>query len=285
MGLNSVNYQKEKTYEGSLNPFSPGECILSGYRVIQHLRRGNYYDVYQLWSEERLSGCIGKTPRPDCKDNQVAISRLFNEGEKLKQLSHPNLVRGYEIFYEPQPLAIQETLTGQTLYFLIKNNNIPLSYKEISHLGIQLCSVIQYLHNNNILHLDLNPTNIICQPPFVKVIDLSISREPGFSKKGEGSKQFMAPEQAKGESVSTATDVWGIGVVLYNAVTGKIPFKAYEGDRYEQLELKILPIHPLRKMPANLIDLISKCLERNPVDRPRIVDIISELNTLIEQHN
>ncbi|MGE1164481.1 serine/threonine-protein kinase [Peribacillus simplex] len=279
---NQSDYIAQSTKEKVSEPLKTGEYILAQYKVMQHMRRGNYYDVYQLWSEERMCGCIGKVLRPECEDNQ-ASELLIQEGRNLEKLTHPNLVKVYEIFIKPRPMVILETLTGQTLHNLIRSNiTTPLSFNEIGHLGIQLCSVVQYLHNNNILHLDLNTVNIISQPPFVKVIDLSISRPPGVSKKGQGSKQFMSPEQVKGEHVSSATDVWGIGAVLYNAITGKFPFRHYEDrNKYDQLKDNIIPIQSLRQSPENLAEIVERCLKQDPNFRPKIADINTELYKLV----
>src|SRR5699024_7489143 len=202
MLTNNTEPVKQETMEETLQK---GEKLLPGYRVIQHMRRGGDCDVYYVWSEERLTGCIAKTVQPDKQENEVARKRIIREGTYLKQLSHPNLVRGYEIYRVPTPILIQETLTGETLSHLVRNlakegNFLPL--KQLAHLGMQLASVVHYLHKYHILHLDLKPSNIISQPPLAKVIDLNLAGPPGEARKGVGTKQYMAPEQARGDKLT-----------------------------------------------------------------------------------
>src|SRR5439155_1630685 len=88
--------------------------------------------------------------------------------------------------------------------------------------GIHVCSAMHYLHRRaGFLHLDLKPSNIVCEQGHAKVIDFSIARRPGRGHKGAGTRQYLAPEQARGDLVTAATDVWGIGVVLFEVATGR----------------------------------------------------------------
>jgi len=255
-----------------------GEILVAGYSVLEHLRRGKDCDVYHVWSEERLCGCIGKNLRPDRLEKRSARDRLIREGEYLQKLSHPNLVRAYEVYSDPNPVVIQETLTGQTLSHLIKthrNRRLPL--KQLAHLGIQLCSVIHYLHRHDVLHLDVKASNIISQPPLAKLIDLSIACTPGEIKKGAGTRQFMAPEQARGDRLTEAADVWGIGAVFYHAAAGKAPFKAYDDKRYDQLERQANRVRSHRRMPTDFANIIDQCLHPDPEKRPAVEELMKIL--------
>lgn len=258
----------------SLEPLKKGDFIVPGYTVIKHMRRGKDYDTYHVWSKERLCGCIGKTLRPDCQEKLSSKESLIQEGDCLKKFTHPNLVRTYEVYTNTNPTIILEILTGQTLSHLIEIlKNRRLSVKQLAHFGIQLCSVMHYLHQKGILHLDLKPSNIICQPPHVKLIDLSLARGPGPAKRGAGTRQYMAPEQIQGDEVSTATDVWGIGSVLFHASTGKIPFRAYHNKRYDQIERLADPVRSHRRLPKPFANIIDHCLYPEPVKRPKINEI------------
>lgn len=252
--------------------------IIPGYKIQNCIKRGKYFDIYYLWSEERFCGCIGKTINPNyISDNEIK-EILIKEGKLLKSLSHPNLVRIYNYYSIPIPIIIQETLTGPTLLHLIKNQqNRRLSVHECCNLGVQLCSAIQYIHNKGILHLDLTPMNVICQPPSAKLIDFSISKSPGISKKGVGTRQFMSPEQAKGGYLDNSTDIWGIGSVLYFSLSGIMPFLAHQGNRYEQLEKSIQPLKSHIKVPKDLNDIIKQCLEIKQNKRPKIPEILDVL--------
>jgi serine/threonine protein kinase len=267
-------------------PLQKEDFLFPGYTVIHHMNRGKDCDVYYVWSEERLSGCIAKTVQPHALDNQDAKKRVIKEGEYLKALSHPNLVRGYEIVESPIPILIQETLTGETVSHLIRSLTARgefLPVKQLAHLGMQLSSAVHYLHQNNILHLDLKPSNIISQPPLAKVIDLNLAAEPGEIKKGTGTRQYMSPEQARGDILTKAADVWGIGAVLFFAATGKRPFRSAEDGRYEQLERPAEPVQAHRQMNPSLADLINRCLQENTNERPGTKEIHEFLQLFTEK--
>jgi serine/threonine protein kinase len=257
-------------------PLAAGQPLAPGYEVIAHIRRGNHLDVYDTWSEERACRVIAKTPRPDRLEDKETVRRLFREGRLLKRFTHPHIVRAYEVLKEPQPAVILETLTGATLAYLIDTSPRRLALSDIVHLGIHLCSAVQYLHRHDILHLDLKPSNVVSERQLAKIIDLSIARSPGRGRKGAGTPQYMAPEQVLGGFLSPATDVWGIGAVLFEATTGEEPFNADEPG-YEQLERRISPIRSHRRVPAGFAKLVEACLEPDPAQRPTVQELMKGL--------
>jgi serine/threonine protein kinase len=265
-------------------PLEAGEDIAPGYGIIAHLHRSNNFDVYDAWSEERGSPCIAKTPIPDLAGDEKVTRGLFREGRLLKKLTHPHIVRAYETINEPRPTLILETLTGATLAYLIDTSLRRLSLNDIVHLGLHLCSAVHYLHRHRILHLDLKPSNIVSECQMAKILDLSIARPPGSGKKGAGTRNYMAPEQAREDYLSPATDVWGIGAVLFEAATGELPFDAYDDeDRYEQLERRAEPVRSYRRVPGGFNDLVSSCLEAEPARRPSVDTLVDVLNELVRK--
>ncbi len=264
-------------------PLEAGELIAPGYRVISHLHRSNNFDVYDAWSEERACRCIAKTPIPDLLEDKGLVRGLFKEGELLKKLTHPHIVRAYEILSSPHPILILETLTGATLAYLIDTSSRRLPLKDIVHLGLHLCSAVHYLHRHDILHLDLKPSNIVSECQMAKIVDLSIARPPGRGKKGAGTRNYMAPEQARDDYLTPAADVWGIGAVLFEATTGELPFEAYDDEtRYEQLERRAEPVRSYRRVPAAFNDLVGSCLELEPTRRPTVGELADSLNGLVK---
>jgi serine/threonine protein kinase len=263
-------------------PLEAGEVIAPGYEVIAHLHRSNNFDVYDAWSEERASRCIAKIPIPDLTEDKELTRGLFREGRLLKKLTHPHIVRVYETIREPRPTLILETLSGATLAYLIDTSPRRLPLKDIAHLGLHLCSAVQYLHRYGILHLDLKPSNIVSECQRAKILDLSIARPPGRGKKDAGTRNYMAPEQARGDHLGPAADVWGIGAVLFEAATGELPFDAHEDeDRYEQLERRAEPIRSYRRVPAAFNALVDSCFEPDPARRPTVGELAHALNELI----
>ena len=264
-------------------PLEAGEAIAPGYEVIAHLHRSNNFDVYDAWSAERASRCIAKTPIPDLIEDKQLTRGLFREGRLLKRLTHPHIVRAYETIREPRPTLILETLTGATLAYLIDTAPRRLPLTDIAHLGLHLCSAVQYLHRHGILHLDLKPSNIVSECQRAKILDLSIARPPGRVKEGAGTRNYMAPEQARGDHVDPAADVWGIGAVLFEAATGELPFGAPEDeDRYEQLEHRVEPVRSYRRVPVAFNALVGSCFEPDPARRPTVEELARTLNELVQ---
>ena len=266
-------------------PLVDGERLVPGYEVKAHLSRGNHLDVYEAWSEERACRVVAKTPRPDRLDDHETVRALLREGRLLRRFTHPHIVRAYEVLKEPQPVVILETLTGATLAYLIDTRAHRLAISDIVHLGLHLCSALHYLHRQGVLHLDLKPTNIVSEGRMAKIIDLSIARPPGRGREGAGTSQYMAPEQVTGDYLSPATDVWGVGAVLWETTTGEEPFNADDEDDdepgYEQLERRIDPIRSYRRVPTAFADLVDSCLEPDPAGRPTVGEIADALNEMV----
>jgi len=262
---------------------APGSTIAPGYQVIEHLSRGRALDVYDVWSDERECRCIAKGLRPDRADDRPARSRLVREGRLLARLSHPHIVRGYELVASEPPLVIMETLSGETLAHLIAEGD-RLRPIELAQLGLQLCSAIRYLHRHLVLHLDVKPSNIVADAGRAKIIDLSLARRPGRARGGIGTWCYMAPEQVRGGELATAADVWGIGVVLWEAATGLPAFGGDEdeallpssseedlaAEAHPQLRRMADPVRRHRRLPATLARAIDAALAPVPLDRPTI---------------
>src|SRR5207249_468371 len=140
-------------------------------------------------------------------------------------------------------------------------------------------SAIHYLHRRaGFLHLDLKPSNIVCERGQAKIIDFSIAETPGPGHKGAGTRQYLAPEQARGDLLTPATDVWGIGVVLFEAATGRKPFQTDNNGGYEQLTRRAESVRNHCSLPPPLAKAIDSCLEPEPTDRPRVEELAKALN-------
>ena len=262
----------------SPSPLPADRWLNSGYKVLGCLSRGSVAYVYDAWSEERECRCIAKVLHPDRVNDPKAQRALLREGLLLRELSHPHIVRLYEILWGPAPGLILETLTGATLSHIIKTNH-RLRLADLAPLGIHMCSAIHYLHRRaGFLHLDLKPSNIVCERGQAKIIDFSIAERPGPGHKGKGTRLYLAPEQARGDLLTPATDVWGIGVVLFEAATGRQPFHAGNNGEYEQLTRRAESVGKFCRLPIRLTKTIDSCLEPDPNDRPRVDELAKILN-------
>ena len=293
-------------HEGSVDhpPLAAGATLAPGYTIVEHLHQSNNFDVYHVFSEERACRCIAKAPRQDLLQKASVRRGLLREGRLLKKLTHPHIVRLYEVIKEPQPALILETLTGETLSYIIDTSYRRLPLSDVVHLGLHLCSAIHYLHGHGILHLDLKPSNIVSERGMAKILDLSIAHPPKKSRKGAGTKQYMAPEQIRVELVGPATDVWGIGSTLYEAATDELPFNAKDQtgsggdtedgsrtgslteadtdlDAYEQVLRRAEPIRTHRRLPADFADAVDACLEPDPARRPTLQELTQTLEKLV----
>lgn len=274
---------------GGPRTLATGSRIAPGFEVVEHLSRGRALDVYDVWSKERECRCIAKVLRPDRVRDSSARRRLEREGRLLRHLSHPHIVRGYELLRTPKTVVIMETLTGETVAHLIEASGTRLRPIEIAHLGLQLCSAVQYLHRHGVLHLDLKPSNIVAESGRAKIIDLSVARPPGPSRPGVGTWYYMAPEQVRGDTLEPAADVWGIGAVLWEAAAGRPAFgdQAEDGpfesetessdDAYPQLLRAARPIRSQRRLPPELARAIDGALRVDPSERPTIAELAAAL--------
>jgi eukaryotic-like serine/threonine-protein kinase len=259
-----------------------------GYELLDHLHRSRGFDVYDAWSSERHCRCVIKVPRPDRLDDHVLLERLHREGRLLYGLTHPHILRGYELLPDPLPAVVTETLRGETLSHLLEGSR-RLSAAEAAVLGIQLCSAIAYLHDQGYLHLDLKPSNVVIDAGRAIVVDLSIARRPGRVTPGLGTWCYLAPEQALGGPVDAAADVWGIGAVLFEGLVGQAPFgeaddeysgATTDGDEpeiYPQLLARAPALKSLRRVPASLARAVDGCLEPDPAARPSVTGLSAAL--------
>jgi eukaryotic-like serine/threonine-protein kinase len=265
-----------------VRPLGRGREIAPGTTILAHLHRSAGLDVYDAWNEPRGCRVIVKTPRPDRLRRPSARARLLREGRLLARLTHPHIVRAYEVHDGARPAIVMETLTGETLEHLIARGR--LSAGELANLGAHLASALRHLHVNGVLHLDLKPANVVAEHGRAKVIDLSHARRPGHVPAGNGTWCYMAPEQVRGGEIGAAADVWGLGIVLYATARRSNPL----ADLADELDLDDPQLHarlpPLRRtrprLPAPLTRLIDACLEPDPADRPELDAALRRLYAL-----
>lgn len=245
------------------------------------MRRGNDLDVYDAWSEQRDCRCVIKALRANRQLHEPARRRLRDEGRLLLGLRHPHIVDAYELIVRPDPLLVLQMLQGETVAHLIAGRRRRLVLTEIVFLGVHLCSAMHYLHGKGFLHLDLKPSNVIAELGQAKVIDFSLARRPGRAKRGVGTRFYLSPEQVRGHPVKAPADAWGIGVVLFEAATGRRAFpngvKAALGSRDGAGWPPAGPLQRLRRVPRDFAGPISACLDPDPAGRPTVRELSARL--------
>jgi len=259
---------------------APGTELARGYVVVDHLSRGKLLDAYDVWSDERDCRCVAKAIRPDRLHERRGRLRLRNEGRLLLELNHMHIVRAYELIERPHPILVMEALPGVTLEYLLEEHGAQPS-QFVALLGRHLCSALHYLHGKGWLHADLKPGNVVLSLGIARVIDFSLARRPGKGHRGAGTRDYLAPEQARGGYADESVDVWGLGAVLWEAATGERAFRHEDEESYAQLEQRAEPVASLADVPAQLAAAIDACLDPLPSARPTIPQLAAVLDTYL----
>lgn len=267
---------------------APGTVLVAGLIVDEHLSRGADLDVYSVWDPDRDCLCIAKTLRPDRREDATARRRLHHEGELLTTLDHPHLVRGYALLdgedlddEDSGPMLLMETLTGATVARVIQDVPDGLDTADTALLGLQLCSVLHHLHRRGVLHLDLKPSNIVCEAGRARLLDLSLAQPPGPCPAGKGTHEYMAPEQVAGDHVDTAADAWGLGGVLFRALTRRRPFPRTDGARDPRTAPDLTALQGRTDVDPDLRQVVAACLRLDPRARPGLTEVRARLATVL----
>jgi len=260
---------------------APGEEVVPGYEVVSLMRRGNRLDTYDVYSQERDCRCVVKVLRPDRQHEESCRTAVVREGELLRDLAHPHLVRAYEVLLEPRTAVVLETLSSATLGALIEQG--PLNPYDTALLGRQLASVLGYLHRNGWLHLDVKPSNVVVQAGRAILIDLSLVSRHGDGRAHAGTDGYLGPEQVTGVDLTAAADVFGLGVTLGEALTGELAHG--EETRWRTGTAPRRTTRHFRRrlgeVPAPLVELIEACVDPDPACRPSLVDVRLTLTAAI----
>jgi eukaryotic-like serine/threonine-protein kinase len=207
--------------------------------------------------------------------------RAQEEAAVLAEMAHPNIVRFLGLG-QPAHL-LMEFLEGPTLLAMLRDHQ-RLGISDALRVADHIASALLYMHERDLLHLDVNPSNIIVSHGRPILFDLGTARRRKDWESGrlEGTRYYMAPEQCLRQPLTPATDVFGLGVTLYEMLTSKLPFAFGRGAKeYPQVTADPVPVRRYRPIPAALDRIIQQCLARDPGQRPSLVTIIPGLHDFI----
>ena len=245
--------------------------------AISHLGGGERYEVFEAWDRRLFTRVAAKVLRPHRVTEDRALSALRREGGIGSRLNHPNLVRVLRWTDDgPRPHLVLELVTARSVEDHLEDIG-PVRVPETCLLGIRVLAALQYMHAEGVLHLDVKPANVTMGDP-PRLLDLSLAREGTNLSldRSVGTRAYMSPEQCRRETLTPATDLYGVGATLYEALTATQPFSEGVDDaeeieaRYPQLAEEPMPLrHLAPEIPRHLEEVIMGCLERDPKHRPK----------------
>ncbi|HUY58575.1 MAG TPA: Stk1 family PASTA domain-containing Ser/Thr kinase [Solirubrobacteraceae bacterium] len=263
-----------------MSEFDAGTIIDGRYRVLHRLGAGGMADVYLAQDEQLDREVALKLLHRRFAEDPGFVERFRREAQAAASLQHPNVVSVFDRgTFEDTYYIAMEYLDGRTLKRLIREE-APLETTRAIDLTIQMLKAARFAHRRGVIHRDLKPHNVIVDSgDHVKVTDFGIARA-GASDMTEtgsimGTAQYLSPEQAQGHAVSAPSDLYSVGIVLYEMLTGRVPF---DGESPVSIALKHVseaPIPPSQfnpEIPSALEQVVLWSLNKDPADRPADAD-------------
>ena len=253
-----------------------GQIIKDRYEIEEILGEGGMAFVYKAKDRQLQRTVAIKTLKPNYVSQEKFVDRFRREAQTAANLNHPNIVQIFDWGIEDEPYFVMEYIEGNTLTSIISSNRT-VGLNDILYIGSQVASGLKEAHKHGLVHRDIKPGNIMITPSGkVKVTDFGIvslqNEESDITKTGAvlGTASYISPEQAQGKAVSFESDLYSLGTVLYELITGKPPFS---GDSPIATATKHLTDKPeklstyRKDIPKGLENAVLKLLEKRPYDR------------------
>jgi len=253
-----------------------GQIIKDRYEIEEILGEGGMAFVYRAKDRQLQRTVAIKTLKPNYVSQEKFVDRFRREAQTAANLNHPNIVQIFDWGIEDEPYFVMEYIEGNTLTSIISSNRT-VGLNDILYIGSQVASGLKEAHKHGLVHRDIKPGNIMITPSGkVKVTDFGIvslqNEESDITKTGAvlGTASYISPEQAQGKAVSFESDLYSLGTVLYELITGKPPFS---GDSPIATATKHLTDKPeklstyRKDIPKGLENAVLKLLEKRPYDR------------------
>jgi beta-lactam-binding protein with PASTA domain len=263
-----------------MTELAPGTVVDGRYRILSRLGSGGMADVFLAQDQQLGRNMALKLLHRRFAEDPGFVERFRREAQAAAGLQHPNVVGVYDRGdFDGTYYIAMEHLPGRSLKQLIRQE-APLDPIRAIDITLQVLKAARFAHRHGVIHRDLKPHNaIVDESDYVKVTDFGIARA-GASDMTEtgsimGTAQYLSPEQAQGHAVSEASDLYSVGVILYELVTGRVPFDAESAVTIALKHLSEPPAAPTRLVPTiplALEEVIMWALNKNPADRPKNAD-------------
>ena len=273
---------------------SRGETINDRYQIIRTIGEGGMANVYLAHDIILDRDVAVKVLRGDLAGDEKFVRRFQREAISASSLSHPNIVEMYDVGEDNgKYFIVMEYVEGKTLKSLIKRRGA-LTLSEVIDIMMQLTSGLACAHESYIIHRDIKPQNVlILDDGRVKITDFGIamalnSNELTQTNSVMGSVHYLPPEQANGATATIKSDIYSTGILMYELLTGKIPFK---GENAVEIAIKQMkdPIPSVREqnseIPQSIENIILKATAKNPKNRyENVMEMHSDLVTALDQN-
>ncbi len=252
------------------------QVIDDRYKVLAKVGVGGMAYVLRARDLKEDRDVAIKVLSDEFKGDERAVKRFINESKTVSMLSHDNIVNIYDVVLnEDMKYIVMEYIDGITLKDYIDNVGA-LSWKEATHYTKQVLAALSHAHEKQVIHRDIKPQNMMLLPDGkIKVTDFGIAKQPNaesvtMTDKAIGTVNYISPEQASGVKVDSRTDIYSVGVMLYEMVTGRLPFIADSPVAVAMMQVSNEPLAPREinsQIPVGLEQIILKAMQKNPDDR------------------
>ncbi len=253
-----------------------GKRLDGKYEIHNLIGVGGMAYVYRAYDRVEDRWVAIKILKEEFSDNSDFLRRFRNEAKAITLLSHPNIVEVFDVsFGDRLQYIVMEYIDGVTLKQYIEQERT-LRWDEALHFTIQILLALEHAHEKGIIHRDIKPQNVmLLQDGTIKVTDFGIARfsqseTQTMTDKAIGSVHYIAPEQARGDFITDKADIYSVGVMLYEMITGRLPFMADNAVSVALMQLQAKPVMPRDlnpSLPLGLEQITMKAMEKNPVDR------------------
>lgn len=265
-----------------------GKRLDGRYEIREIIGVGGMAVVYKAYDniDDRIVAI--KILKDEYLTNEEFKRRFKNESKAIAVLSHPNIVRVYNVsFGDRLQYIVMEYVDGITLKEYIEQQRV-IDWKEAVHFTGQILAALQHAHDKGIVHQDIKPQNImLLHDGTIKVADFGIARfsrtdNDTTSENAIGSVHYISPEQARGEMTDDKADIYSVGVVLYEMITGQLPFQSDSAVSVALMQLQKEPTRPrelVPTLPLGLEQITMRAMQKNPVDRYRsAAEMLMDIN-------